>query len=50
MIFAHAALEKWVIHGMDVITAYLLNKLNEMYMMQPEGFARMPIVTDQRLA
>ena len=31
MIFAPTALEKWVIHGMDVITAYLLNKLNEMY-------------------
>jgi Reverse transcriptase (RNA-dependent DNA polymerase) len=40
MIFAPATLEKWVIHGMDVITAYLL-KLNEMYMVQPEGFARM---------
>lgn len=41
-IFALAALEQWEIHGMDVITAYLLGKLNEeIYMMQPEGFVRM---------
>ena len=41
-IFAHAALEQWEIHGMDVITAYLLGKLDEeTYMMQPEGFIRM---------
>jgi Reverse transcriptase (RNA-dependent DNA polymerase) len=41
-IFALAALEKWEIHGMDVITAYLLGKLDEeIYMMQPEGFIRM---------
>jgi Reverse transcriptase (RNA-dependent DNA polymerase) len=33
-IFALAALEKWEIHGMDVITAYLLGKLDEeIYMM-----------------
>jgi transposase InsO family protein len=42
VIFALAALEQWEIHGMDVITAYLLGKLNEeIYMMQPEGFVRM---------
>jgi transposase InsO family protein len=41
-IFALAALEKWEIHGMDVITAYLLGKLDEeIYMMQPEGFEKM---------
>jgi Reverse transcriptase (RNA-dependent DNA polymerase) len=40
-IFALAALEKWEIHGMDVITAYLLDKLDEeIYMAQPEGFVR----------
>jgi len=38
-IFGLAALEQWEIHGMDVITAYLLRKLNEeIYMAQPEGF------------
>jgi hypothetical protein len=42
VIFALAALEKWEIHGMDVITAYLLGKLDEeIYIMQPEGFFRM---------
>jgi hypothetical protein len=42
VIFALAALEQWEIHGMDVITAYLLGKLDEeIYMMQPEGFIRM---------
>jgi transposase InsO family protein len=42
VIFALAALEQWEIHGMDVITAYLLGKLDEeIYMMQPEGFVRM---------
>ena len=40
-IFALAALEKWEIHGMDVITAYLLGKLKEeIYMTQLEGFVR----------
>ena len=40
-IFALAALEKWEIHGMDVITAYLLGKLDEeIYMAQPEGFVQ----------
>ena len=39
VIFALAALEQWEIHGMDVITAYFLGKLNEeIYMVQPEGF------------
>ena len=38
-IFALAALEQWEIHGMDVITAFLLGKLDEeIYMAQPEGF------------
>jgi Reverse transcriptase (RNA-dependent DNA polymerase) len=42
VIFALAALGQWEIHGMDVITAYLLGKLDEeIYMMQPEGFVRM---------
>jgi hypothetical protein len=37
-IFALAALEKWEIYGLDVITAYLLGKLDkEIYMMQPAG-------------
>jgi hypothetical protein len=41
-IFALAALEQWEIHEMDVITGYLLGKLDEeIYMMQPEGFIRM---------
>jgi Reverse transcriptase (RNA-dependent DNA polymerase) len=41
-IFALSALEKWEIHGMDVITAYLLGKLDEeIYMTQPEGFVRL---------
>jgi hypothetical protein len=40
-IFALAALEKWEIHGMDVITAYLLGKLDEeIYMVQPGGFIK----------
>jgi len=39
IIFALAALEQWEIHGMDVITAFLLGKLNEeIFMMQLEGF------------
>jgi transposase InsO family protein len=39
VIFALAALEQWEIHGMDVITAFLLGKLDEdIYMTQPEGF------------
>ena len=41
VIFALAALEQWEVHGMDVITAYLLGMLDEeIYMMQPEGFVR----------
>ena len=41
IIFAFAALEQWEIHGMDVITAFLLGKLDgEIFMMQPEGFER----------
>src|SRR5438046_10624706 len=37
-----AAFENEEIHGMDLITAYLLGKLDEeIYMMQPEGFIRM---------
>jgi hypothetical protein len=41
VIFALAALEQWEIHGMDVITAFLLGKLDEeIYMAQPEGFER----------
>ena len=41
VIFALAALEQWEIHGMDVITAYLLGILDEeIYMVQPEGFVR----------
>ena len=41
VIFALAALEQWEIHGMDVITAYLLGLLDEeIYMVLPEGFAR----------
>jgi len=41
IIFALAALEQWEIHGMDVITAFLLRKLDEeIFMMQPEGFER----------
>ena len=41
IIFALAALEQWEIHGMDVITAFLLGKLDEeIFMMQPEGFER----------
>jgi Reverse transcriptase (RNA-dependent DNA polymerase) len=40
-IFALAALEQWEIHEIDVITAYLLGKLDEeIYMMQPEGFVK----------
>jgi hypothetical protein len=39
VIFALAALEQWEIHGMDVITAYLLGALDEeIHMLQPEGF------------
>jgi hypothetical protein len=39
VIFGLAAMEQWEIHGMDVITAYLLGKLDEeIYMMQPERF------------
>jgi len=38
-IFALAALEQWEIHGMDIITTFLLGKLDEeIYMAQPEGF------------
>src|SRR5579862_9432714 len=41
IIFALAALEQWEVHGMDVITAFLLGKLDEeIFMMQPEGFER----------
>jgi len=41
VIFALAALEQWEIHGMDVITAYLLGLLDEeIYMIQPEGFVK----------
>jgi len=41
IIFALAALEQWEIHGMDVITAFLLGKLTEeIFMTQPEGFER----------
>jgi len=41
VIFALTALEQWEIHGMDVITAYLLGLLDEeIYMVQPEGFVR----------
>ena len=41
VIFALAALEQWEIHGMDVITAFLLGKLDEeIFMTQPEGFER----------
>src|SRR5579871_3579965 len=41
VIFVLAALKKWEVHGMDVITAFLLSKLDEnIYMMQPEGFTR----------
>ena len=41
IIFTLAALEQWEIHGMDVITAFLLGKLDEeIFMMQPEGFER----------
>ena len=41
VIFALAAMEQWEIHGMDVITAYLLGILDEeIYMVQPEGFVR----------
>jgi hypothetical protein len=41
VIFALAALEQWEIHGMDVITAFLLRKLDEeIFMAQPEGFER----------
>ena len=46
IIFALAALEQWEIHGMDVITAFLLGKLDEeIYMMQPEGFERQGMKT-----
>ena len=39
VIFALAALEQREIHGMDVITAYLLCKLDEeIYTVQPAGF------------
>jgi len=41
VIFVLAATEQWEIHGMDVITAYLLGILDEaIYMVQPEGFVR----------
>lgn len=41
VIFALAALEQWEIHGMDVITAFLLGKLDEeIFMVQLEGFER----------
>jgi Reverse transcriptase (RNA-dependent DNA polymerase). len=41
VIFALASLEQWEIHGMDVITAFLLGKLDEeIFMIQPEGFER----------
>ena len=46
-IFALAAVEQREIHGMDVITAYLLGKLDEeIYMMQPEGFAKLGMKKD----
>jgi Reverse transcriptase (RNA-dependent DNA polymerase) len=46
IIFALAALEQWEIHGMDVITAFLLGKLDEeIFMMQPEGFERQGMKT-----
>jgi len=39
VIFALAALNQWDIHGIDVITAFLLGELDEeIYMVQPEGF------------
>ena len=35
-----AALENWVMHGLDVCNAYLYSKLDEeIYMEQPEGFS-----------
>ena len=41
IIFALATLEQWEIHGMDVITAFLLGKLDEeIFMIQPEEFER----------
>ena len=41
VIFALAALEQWEVHGMDVITAFLLGLLDEeIFMVQPEGFER----------
>jgi len=41
VIFALAALGQWEIHGMDVITAFLLGKLDEeIFMMQPEEFEK----------
>jgi hypothetical protein len=47
MIISLAALEKWEIHRMDVITAYLLGKLDEdIYMMQPEGFVKLGMKKD----
>jgi len=39
IIFALASLQKWEIHGMDVVTAFPLGSLDEeIYMAQPEGF------------
>ena len=40
LIISIAALENWVIHGLDVCNAYLYSELDEeIYMEQPEGFS-----------
>ena len=40
LIISMAALEGWVLHGLDIHNAYLYGKLDEeIYMEQPKGFS-----------